>query len=43
MSRRTRISQVEKWIKEGRDSGVGACYKPRLKPKCLQQLSQLIY
>ena len=43
MSKRARISQVEKWIKEGRGSGVGACYKPRLKSECLQKQSQLIY
>ncbi|MEX3748293.1 MULTISPECIES: TnsA endonuclease N-terminal domain-containing protein [Lysinibacillus] len=30
MSKRTRVSKAEKWIKEGRGSGVGADYKPWL-------------
>lgn len=30
MSKRTRTSKVEKWIKEDRGSGVGADYKPWL-------------
>ncbi|CAM5186253.1 transposase [Lysinibacillus sphaericus] len=30
MSKRTRTSKAEKWIKEGRGSGVGADYKPWL-------------
>nr|WP_254052811.1 TnsA endonuclease N-terminal domain-containing protein [Bacillus sp. V59.32b] len=31
MSKRTRTSRTEKWIKEGRGSGFGAEYKPWLK------------
>ncbi len=38
MSKRTRTSQVEKWIKEGRGSGVGADYKPWLN---IQDVSSL--
>ncbi|USK62284.1 TnsA endonuclease N-terminal domain-containing protein [Peribacillus asahii] len=38
MSKRTRTSQVEKWIKEGRGSGVGSDYKPWLK---IQDVSSL--
>lgn len=38
MSKRTRTSQVEKWIKEGRGSGVGAEYKPWLN---IQDVSSL--
>ncbi len=30
MSKRTRITKPEKWIKEGRGSGVGTDYKPWL-------------
>lgn len=38
MSKRTRTSKVEKWIKEGRGSGVGADYKPQLN---IQDVSSL--
>lgn len=38
MSKRTRTSKVEKWIKEGRGSGVGADYKPWLN---IQDVSSL--
>lgn len=38
MSKRTRISKVEKWIKEGRGSGIGADYKPWLN---IQDVSSL--
>lgn len=31
MSKRTRTTKIEKWIKEGRGSGVGSEYKPWLK------------
>lgn len=31
MSKRTRTSRTEKWIKEGRGSGIGSEYKPWLK------------
>ena len=31
MSKRKRISKIEKWIQEGRGSGIGAEYKPWLK------------
>lgn len=31
MSKRARTTKVEKWIKEGRGSGIGADYKPWLK------------
>lgn len=31
MSKRKRTSEVDKWIKEGRGSGIGADYKPWLK------------
>lgn len=38
MSKRKRITQIEKWIKEGRGSGVGIDYKPWLK---IQDVSSL--
>ena len=38
MSKRTRTSKIEKWIKEGRGSGVGADYKPWLN---IQDVSSL--
>lgn len=38
MSKRTRTSKVEKWIKEGRGSGIGADYKPWLN---IQDVSSL--
>lgn len=38
MSKRTRISQIEKWIKEGRGSGIGMDYKPWLN---IQDVSSL--
>lgn len=38
MSKRTRTSKVEKWIKEGRGSGIGAEYKPWLN---IQDVSSL--
>lgn len=28
MSKRTRTSKIDKWIKEGRGSGIGSDYKP---------------
>nr|WP_243290829.1 hypothetical protein [Bacillus sp. FJAT-47783] len=31
MSKRRRTSKVEKWIKKGRGTGIGADYKPWLK------------
>lgn len=40
MSKRTRTSKVEKWIKEGRDSGVGADYKPWLNIKDVSSLGR---
>lgn len=30
MSKRTRTSKIEKWIKEGRGTGIGSEYKPWL-------------
>lgn len=30
MSKRTRTSKIDKWLKEGRGTGVGADYKPWL-------------
>lgn len=36
LSKRARTSRIEKWIKEGRGSGVGADYKP-----CINILSSL--
>lgn len=38
MSKRTRISQIKKWIKEGRGSGIGMDYKPWLN---IQDVSSL--
>lgn len=38
MSKRIRTSEVEKWIKEGRGSGIGADYKPWLN---IQDVSSL--
>jgi len=38
LSKRTRTSKVEKWIKEGRGSGIGADYKPWLN---IQDVSSL--
>lgn len=38
MSKRKRITQIEKWIKEGRGSGIGIDYKPWLK---IQDVSSL--
>ncbi len=38
MSKRKRTSKIEKWIKEGRGSGIGANYKPWLK---IQDVSSL--
>ncbi|HDX9578519.1 TPA: heteromeric transposase endonuclease subunit TnsA [Bacillus pseudomycoides] len=38
MSKRKRTSEIEKWIREGRGSGVGANYKPWLK---IQDVSSL--
>lgn len=38
MSKRTRTSKIEKWIKEGRGSGIGAEYKPWLH---IQDVSSL--
>ena len=38
MSKRTRTSKVEKWIKEGRGSGIGADYKSWLN---IQDVSSL--
>lgn len=38
MSKRTRTSKVEKWIKEGRGSGIGSEYKPWLN---IQDVSSL--
>lgn len=38
MSKRTRTSRIEKWIKEGRGSGIGADYKPWLN---IQDVSSL--
>lgn len=38
MSKRTRTSKIEKWIKEGRGSGFGADYKPWLN---IQDVSSL--
>jgi predicted transposase YbfD/YdcC len=38
MSKRTRTSNIDKWIKEGRGSGVGSDYKPWLR---IQDVSSL--
>ncbi len=38
MSKRKRTSKVEKWIKEGRGTGIGADYLPWLK---IQDVSSL--
>lgn len=38
MSKRTRTSKIEKWIKEGRGSGIGSEYKPWLN---IQDVSSL--
>ena len=38
MSKRKRTSEIEKWIKEGRGSGIGINYKPWLK---IQDVSSL--
>lgn len=38
MSKRTRTSKIEKWIKEGRGSGIGVDYKPWLN---IQDVSSL--
>ncbi len=38
MSKRTRTSKVEKWIKEGRGSGIGVDYKSWLN---IQDVSSL--
>ncbi|EEM13848.1 MULTISPECIES: heteromeric transposase endonuclease subunit TnsA [Bacillus] len=38
MSKRKRTSEIEKWIKEGRGSGIGTNYKPWLK---IQDVSSL--
>ncbi len=38
MSKRKRTSEIEKWIKEGRGSGIGANYKPWLR---IQDVSSL--
>ena len=38
MSKRNRTSKIEKWIKEGRGSGIGSEYKPWLK---IQDVSSL--
>ncbi|MFT8320042.1 MAG: TnsA endonuclease N-terminal domain-containing protein [Bacillus sp. (in: firmicutes)] len=38
MSKRKRTSEIEKWIKEGRGSGIGSEYKPWLK---IQDVSSL--
>lgn len=38
MSKRTRTSKIDKWIKEGRGSGVGSDYKPWLN---IQDVSSL--
>ncbi|PKR82699.1 hypothetical protein CWO92_22970 [Heyndrickxia camelliae] len=38
MSKRKRTSKIEKWIKEGRGSGIGSEYKPWLK---IQDVSSL--
>ncbi|EOO22989.1 hypothetical protein ICM_06212 [Bacillus cereus BAG1X2-3] len=38
MSKRKRTSEIEKWIKEGCGSGIGANYKPWLK---IQDVSSL--
>ncbi|WP_273130106.1 TnsA endonuclease N-terminal domain-containing protein [Bacillus weihaiensis] len=38
MSKRTRTSKIDKWIKEGRGSGIGADYKPWLN---IQDVSSL--
>ncbi|GLC89709.1 TnsA endonuclease N-terminal domain-containing protein [Lysinibacillus piscis] len=38
MSKRTRTSKIEKWIKEGRGSGIGSDYKPWLN---IQDVSSL--
>ncbi|WP_020060802.1 heteromeric transposase endonuclease subunit TnsA [Bacillus sp. 123MFChir2] len=38
MSKRKRTSEIEKWIKQGRGSGIGADYKPWLK---IQDVSSL--
>lgn len=38
MAKRKRTSTVEKWIKEGRGTGIGADYQPWLK---IQDVSSL--
>jgi hypothetical protein len=38
MSKRKRTSEIEKWIKEGRGTGIGADYQPWLK---IQDVSSL--
>lgn len=38
MSKRKRSSQIEKWIKEGRGSGIGSDYKPWIR---IQEVSSL--
>lgn len=38
MSKRKRSSQIEKWIKEGRGSGIGSDYKPWIR---IQDVSSL--
>lgn len=40
MSKRTRTSKVEKWIKEGRGSGIGADYKPWLNIRNVSSLGR---
>ncbi len=43
MSKRKRTSEIEKWIKEGRGSGIGADYKPWLKIQGVSSLEGLYY
>lgn len=38
MSKKTRTSKIDKWIKEGRGSGIGSNYMPELN---IQDVSSL--
>ena len=40
MSKRKRTSEIEKWIKQGWSSGIGADYKPWLKFQNVSSLSR---
>ncbi len=42
MSKRTRKSKVEKWIEEGRGSGIGTDYKPLLNIQDVSSLGRSI-